>query len=49
MLGAKLTGQSIDEKGGLCDKMEVSTDAGRPFTTLASSRFSRGAIGSERK
>jgi hypothetical protein len=29
MLGAKLTKQSIDNKDGLCDKMEVSTDKGR--------------------
>jgi Domain of unknown function (DUF4919) len=29
MLGAKLTRQSIDNKGGLCDKMEVSTDEGK--------------------
>jgi len=29
MLGAKLTGQSIDEKGGLCDKMGGLDDAGK--------------------
>jgi hypothetical protein len=28
MLGAKLTRQSLDDKGGLCDKMEVSSDEG---------------------
>jgi hypothetical protein len=29
MMDAELTRQSIDDKGGLCDKMEVSTDKGK--------------------
>jgi hypothetical protein len=29
MVGAELTEQSIDNNGGLCDKMEVSTDKGK--------------------
>ena len=29
MLGAKLLKQSVDETGGLCDKMEVETDRGK--------------------
>jgi hypothetical protein len=29
MIGAKLERQSIDNKGGLCDKMEVATDKGK--------------------
>jgi hypothetical protein len=29
MVGAELTRQSIDNNGGLCDKMEVSTDKGK--------------------
>jgi hypothetical protein len=29
MLGAKLTRQTLDDKGGLCDKMEVSTEEGK--------------------
>jgi hypothetical protein len=29
MIDAKLETQSIDEKGGFCDKMEVSTDKGK--------------------
>jgi hypothetical protein len=29
MLGAKLTRQTLDDNGGLCDKMEVSTEEGK--------------------
>lgn len=29
MMDAKLTQQTLDNKGGLCDRMEVSTDKGK--------------------
>jgi len=32
MLGAELKGQSIDNSGGLCDKMEVKTEEGEEKT-----------------
>jgi hypothetical protein len=32
MIGAALERQSLDDKGGLCDKMEVSTDDGKKAT-----------------
>jgi hypothetical protein len=32
MVGAKLDSQALDDKGGLCDRMEVTTDEGRKAT-----------------
>jgi len=42
MIGAKLLKQSIDNTGGVCDKMEVQTEEGRKIYYFEVSKVFEG-------